>query len=295
MMVKIYGSLWLYLAFFLLINSCVNNVKNTPNNTKIEFERISSDEQCEEHLKAGNPGQYDQLLCRSGFTVGYDYPTKLAKWVIYHVTQSSVQETTPRSNHFREDEEVQESLRSTLSDYYQSGYDRGHLAPRATVDFDQTSMNESFLLTNISPQLPGFNREGWASLESYIRDCAVSRGELYIATGPMYNNKSYQLLNNNIAIPDAYYKVIFDPSGSGQGFAFRIPHQAIDKEELEDFVTSIDAIEIMTGLDFFSAINDQDEQNPVILQGEGKMINGVNIFKEGLYVANLSKLSKKSH
>lgn len=112
---------------------------------------------CNGHVVFGVPGTADQLLCREGYAVGYDYDRKVALWVAYHLTKESVEQKYKRSNRFKEDEEIPEVHRSTLGDYKGTGYDRGHMAPAATVDFSETSMQESFLLTNMAPQLPGLN------------------------------------------------------------------------------------------------------------------------------------------
>ena len=230
----------------------------TSTNTDTEIDKNSSVEVCGNHLTMGNPAQSDQLLCREGYAVGYNYQTKVANWVLYYITSTSVQAKTTRVNNFLEDKDIPASLRATRADYSGSGYDRGHLAPNATMDFNKTSMSESFLLSNIAPQLPNFNRKGWADLEQYVRDCAVEKGALYVVTGPIYTSTDYTKISN-VAIPDAYYKVLLDPSNNASGFAFKIPHQAIDKADLADYVTSIDAVESATGLDFYSAFVDTTE------------------------------------
>jgi endonuclease G, mitochondrial len=61
------------------------------------------------------------------------------------------------------------------------------MAASATVDFSYKSMMESFLLTNMAPQLPSLNRQGWKHLESYIRDLTNKRGKLYVVTGVIYS------------------------------------------------------------------------------------------------------------
>ena len=47
--------------------------------------------------------------------------------------------------------------RSRNSKYRHLGYDRGHLAPAADFPLNDQEMNDTFVLTNISPQLPRFN------------------------------------------------------------------------------------------------------------------------------------------
>lgn len=111
---------------------------------------------CGKHLDVGLPSdQPDQVLCRDGYAVGYNFQTKNADWVAYHITAESVNASYKRSNSFKEDSELPDYARSTLADYSGSGYDRGHLAPSATMDFSQDSMKQSFLMSNMSPQLPG--------------------------------------------------------------------------------------------------------------------------------------------
>jgi endonuclease G len=48
------------------------------------------------------------------------------------------------------------------------------------VDFSYKSMMGSFLLSNMTPQLPGLNRQGWRYLEQYIRKWTNELGELYL-------------------------------------------------------------------------------------------------------------------
>ena len=43
-------------------------------------------------------------------------------------------------------------------DYQKSGYDRGHLAHAADMGYSMETMVQSFFYSNMSPQLPRFNR-----------------------------------------------------------------------------------------------------------------------------------------
>lgn len=215
---------------------------------------------CGQHLDKGMPStNSDQFLCRDGYAVGYNYDTKNADWVAYHVTAESVNITNKRSNSFKEDTEMPDYARSTLADYKGSGYDRGHLAPSATMDFTRESMKQSFLMSNMSPQLPGFNRVGWRVLEEHVRDLANEYNELYVVTGPIYEGNE-GTIGNGVVIPSAFYKVILDPSFD-EAIAFIVPHRDVSSSELANFITTIDEVERQTGLDFFAQTPDSIEDN----------------------------------
>ncbi|MBE4393774.1 MULTISPECIES: DNA/RNA non-specific endonuclease [Vibrio] len=217
-------------------------------------------ETCGQHLDKGMPStNSDQFLCRDGYAVGYNYDTKNADWVAYHITAESVNITNKRSNSFKEDTEMPDYARSTLADYKGSGYDRGHLAPSATMDFTRESMKQSFLMSNMSPQLPGFNRVGWRVLEEHVRDLANEYNELYVVTGPIYQGNE-GTIGNGVMIPSAFYKVILDPSFD-EAIAFIVPHRDVSSSELANFITTIDEVERQTGLDFFAQTPDSIEDN----------------------------------
>lgn len=217
-------------------------------------------ETCGQHLDKGMPStNSDQFLCRDGYAVGYNYDTKNADWVAYHVTAESVNITNKRSNSFKEDTEMPDYARSTLADYRGSGYDRGHLAPSATMDFTRESMKQSFLMSNMSPQLPGFNRVGWRVLEEHVRALANEYNELYVVTGPIYEGNE-GTIGNGVVIPSAFYKVILDPSFD-EAIAFIVPHRDVSSSELANFITTIDEVERQTGLDFFAQTPDSIEDN----------------------------------
>ena len=214
---------------------------------------------CNGHVAFGLPGREDQLLCREGYAVGYDYERKVPSWVAYLITKESVEKKYKRSNKFKVDKDLPENSRATLADYKGSGYDRGHMAPAATVDFSEESMQESFLLSNMTPQLPGFNRQGWKHLETYVRDWAEVRGALYVVTGALFESEVVTI-GDHVNIPSSFYKVIFAPDQS-DAIAFIVPHRKIAKADLPGFIVTIDQVEQRTGLDFISALSDDLESD----------------------------------
>jgi len=163
-----------------------------------------------------------------------------------------------RTNDFRIDNKVTTGSAS-LSDYKGSGYDRGHLAPAGDMKWSSTVMSESFYMSNMSPQKPGFNRGIWKKLEGSVRNWADDNGEIHVVTGPILTGSYSSIGYNGVSIPNYYYKVILDyrePEIKGIGFV--LPHQK-SKSSLQSFAVSIDEVERKTGIDFYHSLPDEIE------------------------------------
>ena len=105
----------------------------------------------------------DAVVIRyAGFALKYNEEYEQAEWVAYQLTDDEVQGTIERTNNFRADQNITTGS-AALADYKGSGYDRGHLAPAADMRWSHNAMSDSFFMSNMSPQLPGFNRGVWKS------------------------------------------------------------------------------------------------------------------------------------
>ena len=162
-----------------------------------------------------------------------------------------------RTDNFRIDNKIQTGSASK-SDYYNSGYDRGHLAPAGDMRISKISMSESFLLSNISPQKPLFNSGGWQQLESQVRSWVLSEGEMFIVTGPILRNHIESIGLNNVTVPSFFYKIVFSKSNDKM-IAFLMPNKKISND-LKYYVKSVDYIENLTGIDFFYQLDDEIEK-----------------------------------
>jgi len=211
---------------------------------------------CHAQIKYGAPGQNGILLCREGYLLDYNASRKTADWVGYHLTRAKVHGSAKRSNDFRPDPDLTADQRSELADYRKSGYDRGHMAPAAAMRWSVKAMSESFLLSNMAPQVgAGMNRGIWKELEAKVRDWVDARGELYVVTGNIYASASPKTIGpNHVAVPSACYKVIFDPVRV-DAIAFIIPNSKQQNAELPKFVTSVREVERETGLNFLSSLD----------------------------------------
>ncbi|RSM31989.1 DNA/RNA non-specific endonuclease [Aeromonas salmonicida] len=226
--------------------------------TLTTFPALAAGFQCKDHVKLGVPSQSSQLLCRDGYAAGYNYDTKVADWVSYRMTAASAQGQVPRKDAFAEDREVPVQFRATLADYKGSGYDRGHQAPAADMRSTAATMKQSFLLTNMTPQLPALNQGAWRILEEKTRQWAIAYQDVQVITGPIFTN-SDAAIGNGVTVPHAYYRVVMDVANQ-EAIAFVLPQQNISASRLADYIVTVDSVEEQTGLDLFTELPDEQEE-----------------------------------
>jgi endonuclease G len=226
--------------------------------------------QCSSFIEPGNPGHADLYLCRDGYINGYDYKTKQPAWVAYKLTGKSVGVSIKRKDRFAADTAVPKQYRSELSDYRKSGYDRGHLAPYAAMDFSQESANQSFYLSNMSPQKGGLNRQGWAQLEKYVRFWAKYKGEIFVYTGPIYKKQKIHktIGKSKVAVPDYYFKIVYAPKQK-EAIAFVMPNKKVKRKDVAKYRVSIKDIEQRTGLQFLTNLPENERLR--LVDGVSKM------------------------
>lgn len=212
------------------------------------------------------PQSSGEIVNHSFYTLAYSEEDEQAKWVYYVLTPELINGGQSRTDDFRADPAVSTGSAS-LNDYKGSGYDRGHLCPAADMALNKTSMSESFFLSNMSPQVPGFNRGIWSTLEDQVRKWALSYQKLYVVTGPIFKDNKGTIGENKVTVPGYYYKVLFD--GKDRMIGLILPNEA-SSNKLDQFVVTVDVIEKETGVDFFSALEDQLE---IRLEGEVQLIN----------------------
>lgn len=222
----------------------------------------------------GSP-QYNPLRIRDGYVVSYDGRTKNPYWVYERITLENLNGHGKRKySNFREDDSIPRIHRASLKDFKWSGFDRGHMAPAADHKNSQKAMDETFLLTNVSPQVGvGFNQHYWARIEGLFRKMLTSNPKenisLHIITGtlflPNYTDEqghhfvTYQVIGeNNVAVPTHFYKIVLLEKTLGRldGYAILAPNEPIDsKVPFNEFSTSISEIERLSGLIFFDQLD----------------------------------------
>ena len=210
------------------------------------------------HLEIPAITKSDHIVQHLGYALLYSEQHENPKWVAYGLTAHETQRAFERTNKFLEDPFVASGTADDF-DYKGSGFDRGHLAPAADMGWSQQAMAESFYFSNMSPQVPGFNRGIWKNLEEQVRTWAKAYDSIYVVTGPVLKDGLVQIGSNGVSIPKYYYKVILDNTGGdAKAIGFLMPNEA-SKEPLEKFAVSVDQVEQETGIDFFNKLPDSRE------------------------------------
>jgi endonuclease G, mitochondrial len=225
-----------FISLLLLFLANQSVEANTPS--------IIDNEACNVHYAYGKPitNQKTIQLCRIGYSNEYLNSCKAPLLVSEKLLAGDVHGTQPR-NRFIRDPSIDKNNRAELSDYFKSGYDKGHMAPASDFSNNSATMYQSFYLSNVVPQIPSLNRGQWKSLETHVKDLAQKRGEIYVYTGVIFGT---QKIGNGVCVPDMMYKIIIDKN-TNESIAYLIPNSKIVKG-YKNYVTSIQEIEKLTGI-----------------------------------------------
>lgn len=211
-------------------------------------------------MQTSPKGTPEQILERTGYVASYNKTNLLPNWVAWHLTAERTEGSAKRSGvDFAEDTEVPEP-RATDWDYYNSGYDRGHMCPAADNKWSKKAMEESFLFTNMCPQNGNLNRGDWNEMEMACRKWAKKYGGLYIVCGPiLYKGKHRTIGNNKVVVPEAFFKVVLRTGDDPQAIGFIYKNTSGNRPK-DSYVNTVDEVERITGIDFFPSLPDDVEK-----------------------------------
>lgn len=224
-----------------------------------EEERIQGDIEVIPGLELPVPLQGEQIVKHTGYTLSYNEQYEQPSYVAYELNRNEVLGTYERADNFRPDKSVKTGS-ATLEDYKGSGFDRGHLAPAADFKWSEQAMDDTFYMSNMSPQEGSFNRGIWADLEAMVRVNAFYDEILYVVTGPVLTDGPYETIGENeVAVPNYYYKVLLDyTEPEKKAIGFILPNGKSTKK-MEYYATSVDEVERITGIDFYPMLPDEIE------------------------------------
>ena len=224
----------------------------------------------------------DRLLFNRRYVVGYSYLFRQPRWALELITRHTRQmadKDLKRLDNFREDPRIPEMFRSTLETYKGSKHDRGHLISSADRLEDALINSETFLLSNMSPQVGGFNRGVWKDLESAVRKLSRKKipgkvgkvkkkvwkyAEVYVICGPVFDiDSKLEAIGDptemKVVIPHAFFKSVLAEQRLGklELWSFLIPNKKTTKDPSSFLVPTVEA-ESRAGLQLWDRLQGSD-------------------------------------
>lgn len=152
-----------------------------------------------------------QIIDNEFIEICYDYKKKAATAVAYTLDGDLVNEGNIKDRpSFYVEKSLKEKDRISVTDYINSGYDKGHMAPDASFDWSEESLDAVYTLANAIPQAPQVNRYSWKRLEDYARDKAVEYGSIQVVNVVKYGQRSSRMGKNRMAISKGYFKILYN-------------------------------------------------------------------------------------
>ena len=212
----------------------------------------------------------DEVLTGRFFTIGYSWYFRQAKWTLEIINRNKyILQESDRLDNFRADTRIPKRFRAGLGAYEKSGYDRGHLVASANQDIQEIQNSETFLLSNMSPQNPFFNRQIWRKLEAAIR--ALNKKEeileTYVLTAPLFyfdqtietigfQNSEYGI---SVPVPHGFVKSVLAENKQGRLslWTFEMENKQLNGD-LKDYLVSTYDMEQIVGGRFWDRISGSD-------------------------------------
>lgn len=222
----------------------------------------------------------DLFLFNRLYIVGYSYLFRQPRWAMQVIddTTMHMEDEFDRLDNFREDMRIPDQFRSTLEDYKGSGFDRGHLINSADRKGSKIVNSETFLLSNMSPQKPRFNRDIWLELEKAVRVLAETEeyAEVYTICGPLFKigDPIEVIGENKVVVPDAFFKSILAERTKANSkyqlamWSFVIPNEKSD-QALSEFLVPTVEVERRAGLQLWDRL--RGEKSEALKTKKGRM------------------------
>lgn len=208
----------------------------------------------------------DQVMFNRYYVLGYSYYFRQAKWALEIVDRANP--GVVRADNFRPDYRVPENFRADLVDYAGSGFNRGHLVASANQREFDLQNSETFLLSNMAPMRPGFNRGIWSQLEAEVRrlDSQDTVYETYVICGPVFLfDRAVECIGSeddnevSIPVPHAFFKSILTENHRGtlRMWSFIIPNEE-ESDALAAYRVSAALVERFAGIKLWQRLVGED-------------------------------------
>ena len=251
----------------LTVNTNANKTGEHPEAGRLEIPKLKGGVANMLLVKRLSSGQVN-------YCIEWSLAKKAQRWSAFRWDRTNSGGYVKREDVFTEDYDIPEVYRTTSSHYSGSGYTRGHILASADRWNSLEANRQTFLYSNMQPQLYSFNGGIWATLEMKVRSWNndAFRDTLYVVKGGTIDNDS-QILEYarkgtalQLLVPKYFYMAILckNKSTVNSGYkaiGFWMEHRSFydDEKNVAPYIVSIDQLEGLTGIDFFCNLPDHVE------------------------------------
>lgn len=213
----------------------------------------------------------------NNYMLEYDITKYHSRWVAFRFDGDTRKQYTGRSDEPFTDDPSLSSTYHIGSRGFGRGYDRGHLCASADRVYSTTANEQTFYMTNMSPQKSSFNQGYWVTLEGLVQQCgrnASFADTLYVVKGGTIKND--QIINyitrsngKKVAVPKYYYMALLKVKNNAySSIGFWMEHKEYGYDyknkaplsEIAKHAVTVNKLEELTGMDFFPNLPDAAEE-----------------------------------
>lgn len=212
------------------------------------------------------------------YCMEWDKSKRSQRWSAFRWDNTNCGGYVKREDNFFEDMDIPAEYCTTYENYRGSGYTRGHICASADRWNSVEANRQTFLYSNMQPQLYDFNGGIWANLEMKVRSwkpvtnpseaMAYTADTLYVCKGGTidHSDQIIETTRTGLLVPKYFFMAVLSKNRStvNQGYkaiGFYLEHRDNypSNQSLSAFIVSIDRLEELTGIDFFCNLPDAIE------------------------------------
>ena len=234
--------------------------------------RGTSDELFIVHRTAPSAAGRDSVV---NFAYAYDIRKFHSRWVAFRFDSDTRPKRVDRKSYsirpqYPRDPKLP-AIYALQNDASFNGYDHGHLVASADRLYSREGNDQTFYLSNMSPQDPQFNQSYWVNLEQLVQ--TLGRDEkfsdtLYVVKGGTIDRDDYiwkYVSSNRVPVPKYHFMALLRvKNNTYSAIAFWLENKdygkSSTKADLATHILSVRELESLTGIDFFHNLPDAIEQ-----------------------------------
>ncbi len=206
-------------------------------------------------------GEEEDIIVHLGYSASYNHQTLVSDWVAWELTAEEVDGTNEGQYSFSRDPDVR-FPKASREDYSHSGWDKGHMAPRADMKWSCQALEESYYFTNVCPQDHEMNSQAWRKIEELTRRLAKRYGRVYVVCGPLFDEHRFGTIGEGgVQVPDRFFKALAVVTEKGYQTVGFIVDNTPQSFSPKHYAVCVDSVETLAGRNLFPKVDETAEQS----------------------------------